>query len=124
MAPSFASPSRVSYATRTINPQESPRYYENNPSGGKILYTNPSFPNGYIASPPATAVYNTATTTTAPFTAAYAPTYTQVATPQVYAQTMPQTVVAPTVYTQPVAQTLHTPTVTYAPQVRFMLGGF
>lgn len=84
VAPSFASPSRVTYANRTINPQDSPRYYENNPSGGKVLYTNPSFPNGYLASPPATAVYNGATTTTAPFTTTMAPTYAQVVAPQVY----------------------------------------
>jgi hypothetical protein len=81
VAPTFASPSRVTYDYRTINPKDSPRYYENSPSGGKLLYTNPTFPGGYVASPPATAVYNpVATTTTAPFS------YTTVASPQVYTQ--------------------------------------
>lgn len=60
VAPTFGSPSRVTYANRTINPQDSPRYYENNPSGGKVLYTNPTFPNGYVASPHTATVYNPA----------------------------------------------------------------
>ena len=122
VAPSFASPSRVTYANRTINPQDSPRYYENNPSGGKLLYTNPSFANGYVVSPPTTAAYNTGITTTSPFTQTYAQTYAPVASPHVYTQPMTQTIHSPTVYTQPVAQTFQTPTVAYAPQVRFMSG--
>ena len=42
LAPTYASPSRVEYSGR--NAQDSPRYYENVPSGGKLLYTNPTFP--------------------------------------------------------------------------------
>ncbi len=44
LAPSYGSPSRIEYTGR--GPQDSPRYYENIPSGGKVLYTNPNFPGG------------------------------------------------------------------------------
>ena len=60
VAPTFGSPSRVTSANRIIDPQSSPRYYENNPSGGKVLYINPTFPNGYVASPHTATVYNPA----------------------------------------------------------------
>lgn len=42
LAPTYASPSRVGVSARS--PQDSPRYYDNTPSGGTILYSNPSFP--------------------------------------------------------------------------------
>jgi hypothetical protein len=44
LAPTYSSPSRV-IGVSTRNPQDSPRYYDNTPSGGQLLYSNPEFPN-------------------------------------------------------------------------------
>lgn len=60
LAPTYSSPTKVNYGMS--NPQDSPRYYDNTPSGGQLLYSNPQFSNtGGVAYAP-TATYAPTTT--------------------------------------------------------------
>lgn len=42
LAPTYSSPSRMNITNRSA--QDSPRYYDNTPSGGHLIYSNPEFP--------------------------------------------------------------------------------